>query len=101
MYNVVSYKDKPAVIISANNTAATVMYLIEEDNMVQAKLETIYDKTLLSEYSCPFADTAFPPRMYCTDGKCKYSVESPARLSFMCTNCLAASMVFDKDYRGK
>lgn len=97
MYNVVSYKDKPAVIISANNAAATVMYLIEEDNMVQAKLETIYDKTLLSEYSCPFADTAFPPRMYCTDGKCKYSVESPARLYFMCTNCLAASMVFDND----
>lgn len=99
MYNVVSYKDKPAVIISANDTAATIMYLIEEDNMVQAKLETIYDKTLLSEYSCPFADTAFPPRMYCTDGKCKYSVESPARLSFMCTNCLAASMVFDNDSR--
>jgi hypothetical protein len=97
MYNVVSYKDKPAVIISANNTAATVMYLVEEDNMVQAKLETIYDKTLLSEYSCPFADTAFPPRLYCTDGKCKYSVESPARLYFMCTNCLAASMVFDND----
>ena len=97
MYNVVSYKDKPAVIISANDTAATVMYLIEEDNMMQAKLETIYDKTLLSEYSCPFADTAFPPRMYCTDGKCKYSVESPARLYFMCTNCLAASMVFDND----
>lgn len=99
MYNVVSYKDKPAVIISSNATAATVMYLIEEDNMVQAKLETIYDKTLLSEYSCPFADTAFPPRMYCTDGKCKYSLESPARLSFMCTNCLAASMVFDDGSR--
>lgn len=97
MYNVVSYKDKPAVIISANNTAATVMYLIEEDNMVQAKLETIYDKTLLSEYSCPFADETFPSRMHCVDGKCKYSVESPARLSFMCTNCLAASMVFDND----
>lgn len=99
MYNVVSYKDKPAVIISANATTATVMYLIEENNMVQAKLETIYDKTLLSEYSCPFADTAFPPRMYCTDGKCKYSVESPARLSFMCTNCLAASIVFDDPQR--
>ena len=99
MYNVVSYKDTPAVIISANATAATVMYLIEENNMVQAKLETIYDKTILSEYNCPFADTAFPPRMYCTDGKCKYSVESPARLSFMCTNCLAASMVFDDGSR--
>jgi hypothetical protein len=99
MYSVVSYKDKPAVIISSNATAATVMYLIEENNMVQAKLETIYDTTLLSEYNCPFADTAFPPRMYCTDGKCKYSVESPARLSFMCTNCLAASIVFDDPQR--
>ena len=99
MYNVVSYKDKPAVVISANDTVATVMYFIEEDNLVQAKMETIYDKTLLSEYSCPFADTAFPPRMYCTDGKCKYSLESPARLSFMCTNCLAASLVFDDPQR--
>lgn len=97
MYNVVSYKDKPAVIISANNTAATVIYLIEEDNMVQAKLETIYDKTLLSEYNCPFADEPSPPRMYCIGGKCKYSVESPARLSFMCTNCLAASVAVDND----
>ena len=95
MYKVVSYKDKPAVIIGANDTATTVMYMVEENNMVQAKMETIFDKTLLSEYTCPFADTAFPPRMYCVDGKCKYSLESPARLSFMCTSCLAASIVFD------
>lgn len=95
MYNVVSYKDKPAVVISANDTATTVMYIVEENNMVQAKMETIFDKTLLSEYTCPFADTAFPPRTYCVDGKCKYSLESPARLSFMCSSCLAASLVFD------
>ena len=95
MYKVVSYKDKPAVIISANDTVATVMYFVEEDNMVQAKTETIYDRTLLSEYTCPFADTSFPPRMHCIDGKCTYSLESPARLSFMCINCLAASIVFD------
>ena len=99
MYNVVGYKDKPAVVISANDTAVTVMYFIEENNVVQAKMETIYDKTLLSEYNCPFADTAFPPRMYCIDGKCKYSLESPARLSFMCASCLAASMVFDDSQR--
>ena len=95
MYKVVSYKDKPAVVISANDTATTVMYMVEENNMVQAKMETIFDKTLLSEYTCPFADTAFPSRMYCVAGKCKYSLESPARLSFMCTSCLAASIVFD------
>ena len=104
MYSVVSYKDKPAVIISQSKEdlptyTATVLYFVEEDNIVQAKMETIYDKTLLSEYICPFADTAFPLRMYCVDGKCKYSVESPARLSFMCTNCLAASLVFDDPQR--
>lgn len=106
MYSVVSYKDKPAVIISQSKEdlptfTATVMYFVEEDNMMQAKTETVYDRTLLSEYNCPFADTAFPlpPRMYCINGKCKYSVESPARLSFMCTNCLAASIVFDNDSR--
>ena len=82
MYKVVSYKDKPAVVISANDTAATIMYMVEENNMVQAKMETIFDKTLLSEHTCPFADTAVPPRMYCVDGKCRYSLESPARLSF-------------------
>ena len=100
MYSVVSYKDKPAVIISQSKEdlptyTATVMYFIEEDNMSQARTETIYDRTLLSDYSCPFADTAFPPRIYCVDGKCNYSVESPARLSFMCTSCLAASMILE------
>jgi hypothetical protein len=102
MYKVVSYKDKPAVIISQSKEdlptfTATVMYFVEEDNMVQARTETIYDKTLLSEYDCPFADTAFPhpSRMYCMYGKCKYSLESPARLSFMCASCLATSIVFD------
>ena len=32
MYKVVSYKDKPAVIIGANDTATTVMYMVEENN---------------------------------------------------------------------
>lgn len=100
MYNVVSYKDKPAVIISQSKEdlptfTATVMYFVEEDNMVQARTETIYDRTLLSDYNCPFADTAFPPRMHCMYGKCTYSLESPARLSFMCASCLAESIVFD------
>lgn len=106
MYKVVSYKDKPAVVISQSKEelptfAATVMYFVEEDSMMQAKTETIYDRTLLSDYDCPFADATFPQpsRMYCTDGKCKYSVESPARLSFMCTNCLAASLIFDDPQR--
>ena len=100
MYKVVSYKDKPAVIISQSKEdlptyTATVMYFIEEDNMVQAKIETIYDRTLLSEYTCPFADMPFPERTHCVDGKCKYTLESPARLSFMRSSCLAASMILE------
>lgn len=108
MYSVVSYKDKPAVIISQSKEdlptfAATVMYFVEEDNMMQARTETIYDRALLSEYNCPFADTVFPqpPRMYCTYGKCRYSLESPARLSFMCVNCLAASMIREANDESK
>ena len=104
MYKVVNYKDKPAVIISQSKEdlptyTATVMYFVEEDSMIQARTETIYDRTLLSDYSCPFADTPFQPRMYCVDGKCKYSLESPARLSSKCINCLAASLVFDDPQR--
>lgn len=104
MYKVVSYKDKPVVIISQSKEdlptfAATVMYFVEEDNMMQAKTETIYDRNLLSEYDCPFADEPFPPRMHCVDGKCTYSLESPSRLSFMCASCLAASIVFDDPQR--
>lgn len=104
MYKVVSYKDKPAVVISQSKEdlptfTATIMYFIEEENMIQARTETVYDRNLLSEYECPFVDEPFPPRMYCVDGKCGYSLESPARLSFMCTNCLAASMIFDDSQR--
>lgn len=104
MYKVVGYKDKPAVIISQSKEdlptfTATIMYFIEEDNMMQARTETIYDRNLLSEYDCPFADETFPPRMHCVDGKCKYSVESPARLSFMCASCLAASLIFEDPQR--
>ena len=101
MYKVVSYKDKLAVIICANDTAATIMYMVEEDNMVQAKMETIFDKTLLSDYSCPFADMPFPERPHCVDGKCKYTLESPARLSFMCSSCLAASMILESNDESK
>jgi hypothetical protein len=104
MYNVVSYKDKPAVIISQSKEdlptfIATVMYFVEEDNMVQARTETVYDRTLLSDYSCSFADTPFSPRMHCMYGKCTYSLESPARLSFMCASCLAESIIFDDPQR--
>jgi hypothetical protein len=97
MYNVVSYKNKPAVVISSNNNAASVMYFIEEDNIVQAKIETIYDKNLLSEYTCPYANETDPPRIYGLDGKCRYCIQSPAKLAFMCSSCLAASLVFEDD----
>lgn len=104
MYKVVSYNGRPAVVISQSNEelptfTATVMYFVEEDSMIQAKTETIYDRNLLSDCDCPFADETFPPRMYCTYGKCKYPLESPARLSFMCASCLAASLVFEDPQR--
>jgi hypothetical protein len=95
MYKAVSYKNKPAVVISANDTAATIMYMVEENNMVQAKMETIYDKTLLSDYSCPHADETDPVRKYCVDGKCTYCMESPGKLSFMCSICNVESMMFE------
>lgn len=94
MYKVVSYKDKLAVVISANDTAATVMYMVEENNVVQAKMETIFDKTLLSDYSCPYADETDPARIYCVDGKCKYRMESPSKIAFACSNCLSTSILF-------
>ena len=98
MYKVVSYKDKPAVIIGqtseeASKYAAHIMYMVEENNMVQAKMETIDDKTLLSDYSCPYADETDPARIYCVDGKCTYCMESPGKLSFMCSICNVESIV--------
>ena len=95
MYNVVGYKNKPAMVISTNDTTATIMYMIEENNMVQAKMETIYDKTLLSEYKCPYAAETDPARIYCSEGKCMYQVKSPAQLSFICSGCLAESYIFE------
>jgi hypothetical protein len=95
MYNVVGYKNKPAVVISKNDNVATVMYFIEEDNIVQAKTETIYDKNLLSDYKCPYADETDPTRIYCSEGKCRYQLKSPAQLSFICSGCLAESYIFE------
>ena len=100
MYKVVSYKDKPAVVISQGKEdlptyIATVMYMIEENNMVQAKMETIYDKTLLSDYKCPHAAETDPARVYCSEGKCTYQLKSPTQLSFICSGCLAESFIFE------
>ena len=100
MYKVVSYRDKPAVIIGqtseeASKYAAHIMYMMEENNMVQAKMETIYDKTLLSEYKCPYAAETDPARIYCSEGKCMYQLKSPAQLSFICSGCLAESYIFE------
>ncbi len=97
MYNVVSYKNKPAVVISSNNNVASVMYFIEEDNMVRAVIDTVYDKALITDYTCPHANETDPPRMHGLDGKCRYCMQSPAKLSFMCSSCLAESLVFEDD----
>jgi hypothetical protein len=96
MYNVVSYKNKPAVVISKNDNVATVMYFIEEDNIVQAKTETIYDKNLLSDYKCPHADETDPARIYCNcsgSGKCMYMMNSPTELNYACIKCFNESVL--------
>ena len=101
MYNVVSYKDKPAVVISANDTVATVMYFIEENNIVQAKIETIYDKNLLSDYKCLYADETDPARIYCSEGKCRYQLKSPAQLSSACSFCNVESMMWEDGHHSR
>ena len=101
MYKVVGYKDKPAVIISQGKEdlptyIATVMYFVEENNMVQAKIDTIYDKTLLSDYKCPYADETNPVRIYCScsgSGKCMYMMKSPAELNYACLKCMNESLL--------
>ena len=93
MYKVINYKNKPAIIFSANDTTAIIIYMVEENNVIKAKMETIYDKTLLSDYSCPHAEQTVPARIYCVDGKCTYCMESPGNLSFMCSICNVESMM--------
>lgn len=98
MYKVVRYKDRPAIIISHSNEdlptyIATVMYMVEEDGMMHAAIDRIYDRSLISEYECPNADDIMLPRIYCKDGKCTYCMESPGKLSFMCSICNVESMM--------
>jgi hypothetical protein len=95
MYNVVGYKNKPAVVISKNDSVASVMYFIEEDNMIKAAIDTVYDKALIADYKCPYADETDPARIYCSEGRCKYQIKSPAQLSFICSGCLAESYIFE------
>lgn len=94
MYNVVSYKNKPAVVISKNDNVATVMYFIEEDNMIKAAIDTVYDKALITDYICPHADETDPARIYCScSGKCMYMMNSPTELNYACLKCLNESLL--------
>ena len=95
MYNVVGYKNKPAVVISKNDSVASVMYFIEEDNTIKAAVDTVYDKALITDYRCPYAAETDPARIYCSEGKCMYQLKSPAQLSFICSGCLAESYIFE------
>ena len=96
MYNVVSYKNKPAVVISKNDSVASVMYFIEEDNMIKAAIDTVYDKALITDYVCPHADETDPARIYCScsgSGKCMYMMNSPTELNYACLKCKNESLL--------
>jgi len=93
MYNVVGYKNKPAVVMSKNDSVASVMYFIEEDNMIKAAIDTVYDKALITDYVCPYADATHPTRIYCSGGKCMYMMNSPAELNYVCLKCLNESLL--------
>lgn len=97
MTKVVCYKNRPAVIIGKSRAelptfVATVVYFIEEGDTLKPCIETIFDRTQITEYYCPYASEAVVPLIHCSPGgKCMYSV-TPAKLSSMCLACKAESM---------
>lgn len=97
VYEPVCYKNRPAVIVGKSRPeqptfVATVIYFIEEDNMLKPCIETVFDRTQITDYYCPYAGEAMFPMVHCTDdGKCIYPV-TPAKLSSMCLACKADSM---------
>ena len=88
-----SVNGKQVVVISANDTLATVMSFPKSDNMVQAFMETIYADQL-EPYKCPYADETDPTRIYCKAGICEYPVNSgsASQAMFACEQCLLKSL---------
>lgn len=88
-----SINGKQVVVISSNDNWATVMSFPENDNMVQAFMETV-TVNQLEPYKCPYADETDPARIYCKAGICEYPVNSgsASQAVFACDRCLIKSL---------
>jgi hypothetical protein len=88
-----SINGKQVVVLSSNNTLATVMNFPKGDDRVQAVMETVYANQL-EPYKCPYADETDPARTYCKAGVCEYPVDSGSapQAMFACEQCLIKSL---------
>lgn len=93
-----SVNGKQVVVLSSNDTLATVMSFPKNDGMAQAFIETVYADQL-EPYKCPHADETDPCRLYCEAGVCAYPVESgsASQAMFACEQCLMKS--FEEDLK--
>lgn len=91
-----SVNGKQVVVLSSNDTLATVMSFPKNNNMVQAFMETVATDQL-EPYKCPYADETDPARIYCKSGICTYPVDSgsASQAMFACEQCLMRS--FEED----
>lgn len=93
---VVCYKNRPAIILSKSKSdlstfVATMLYFIEEDDILEAHTDIVFDQAQITDYYCPYANEAMFPIIHCNnEGKCVYSV-TPTKLSSMCLACKAES----------
>lgn len=88
-----SLNGKQVVVLSSNDKWATVMSFPENDNTLQAFVETVAVNQL-EPYKCPYADDTDPTRIYCNAGICEYPVNhgSASQAMFACDQCLIKSM---------
>ena len=88
-----SVDGKQVVVIRTIDNWATVMSFPKTGNMVQAFMETVAADQL-EPYKCPYADEAYPARIYCNAGICEYPVNSGSagEAAFACDKCLIKSL---------
>ena len=91
-----SVNGKQVVVLSSNDNLATVMSFPNNDNMVQAFIET-FSVSQLEPYKCPYTDETDPARIYCKAGICEYPVDSgsASQAMFACDMCLMKSLEED------
>ncbi len=88
-----SINGKQVVVLSSNDTLATVMSFPKNNNMIQAFMETV-PVGQLEPYKCPYAEETDPIRIYCKAGICEYPVDSgsASQAIFACEQCLIKSL---------